>query len=40
MALAPRGTDVKRFRQKGPAGPVVTLDPLRFAEGGRESHDR
>ncbi|MGY1813306.1 DUF1330 domain-containing protein [Blastococcus sp. SYSU D00820] len=40
MAIDPRGTDLKRFLQEDPGGPVVMLNLLRFAEGGRESYDR
>jgi uncharacterized protein (DUF1330 family) len=40
MAIDPRGTDLKRYLQEDPGGPVVMLNLLRFAEGGRESYDR
>jgi uncharacterized protein (DUF1330 family) len=40
MAIDPRGTDLKRFLAEDPGGPVVMLNLLRFAEGGRESYDR
>src|SRR3954466_13489034 len=40
MAIDPRGADLKRFRQEDPGGPVVMLNLLRFAEGGRESYDQ
>jgi uncharacterized protein (DUF1330 family) len=35
MAVDPRGTDLKRFLAEDPGGPVVMLNLLRFAEGGR-----
>lgn len=38
MAVDPRGRDLKRFLQEDPGGPVVMLNLLRFAEGGRESY--
>src|SRR5215207_5107338 len=38
MAIDPRGADLKRFLQEDPGGPVVMLNLLRFAEGGRESY--
>ncbi|RBY88415.1 DUF1330 domain-containing protein [Blastococcus sp. TF02A-26] len=40
MAIDPRGADLKRFLQEDPGGPVVMLNLLRFAEGGRESYAR
>lgn len=40
MAIDPRGADLKRYLQEDPGGPVVMLNLLRFAEGGRESYDR
>src|SRR4051794_41801906 len=40
MAIDPRGADLKRFLQEDPGGPVVMLNLLRFAEGGRESYDQ
>jgi hypothetical protein len=40
MAIAPRGADLKRYLQEDPGGPVVMLNLLRFAEGGRESYDQ
>jgi uncharacterized protein (DUF1330 family) len=40
MAVDPRGADLKRFLQEDPGGPVVMLNLLRFAEGGRESYGR
>jgi uncharacterized protein (DUF1330 family) len=36
MAVDPRGADLKRYLQEDPGGPVVMLNLLRFAEGGRE----
>ncbi|HEY4625320.1 MAG TPA: DUF1330 domain-containing protein [Blastococcus sp.] len=36
MAVDPRGADLKRFLQEDPDGPVVMLNLLRYAEGGRE----
>jgi uncharacterized protein (DUF1330 family) len=38
MAIDPRGADLKRFLQDDPGGPVVMLNLLRFADGGRESY--
>ena len=40
MAIDPRGADLKRYLQEDPGGPVVMLNLLRFAEGGRESYFR
>src|SRR3569623_2138446 len=40
MAFDPRGADLKRYLQEDPDGPVVMLNLLRFAEGGRESYDQ
>lgn len=40
MAIDPRGRDLKTFLEEDPGGPVVMLNLLRFAEGGRESYDR
>jgi uncharacterized protein (DUF1330 family) len=40
MAVDPRGADLKRFLQEDPGGPVVMLNLLRFAEGGRELYAR
>lgn len=40
MAIDPRGADIKRYLQEDPGGPVVMLNLLRFAEGGRERYDR
>ena len=36
MAVDPRGADLKRYLQEDPGGPVVMLNLLRYAEGGRE----
>lgn len=38
MAIDPSGTDLKRFLAEDPGGPVVMLNLLRFAEGGRASY--
>ncbi len=38
MAIDPRGADLKRFLAEDPGGPVVMLNLLRFAEGGRERY--
>ncbi len=35
MAIDPRGSDLKRFLAEDPGGPVVMLNLLRFADGGR-----
>ncbi|HEV7187351.1 MAG TPA: DUF1330 domain-containing protein, partial [Blastococcus sp.] len=40
MAIDPRGADLKRYLQEDPGGPVVMLNLLRYAEGGRESYFR
>ncbi|HLS76772.1 MAG TPA: DUF1330 domain-containing protein [Nocardia sp.] len=40
MAVDPRGTDLKRFLAEDPGGPVVMLNLLRFAPGGRELYAR
>jgi uncharacterized protein (DUF1330 family) len=40
MAVDPRGADLKRYLQEDPGGPVVMLNLLRFAEGGRELYAR
>ncbi|WP_407938896.1 DUF1330 domain-containing protein [Nocardioides sambongensis] len=39
MAVDPRGIDLKRFLDDDPGGPVVMLNLLRFAEGGRPLYD-
>src|SRR3712207_608511 len=36
MAVDPRGADLKRYLREDPGGPVVMLNLLRYAEGGRE----
>jgi uncharacterized protein (DUF1330 family) len=38
VAIDPRGTDLKGFLQEDTGGPVVMLNLLRFADGGRESY--
>ena len=38
MAVDPRGADLKRLLQEDPGGPVVMLNLLRYAEGGREPY--
>ena len=40
MAVDPRGADLKRYLQEDPGGPVVMLNLLRFADGGRELYAR
>jgi uncharacterized protein (DUF1330 family) len=40
MAVNPRGKDLKRYLEEDPGGPVVMLNLLRFAEGGREAYAR
>src|SRR6476661_1887421 len=40
MAIDPRGADLKRYLQEDPGGPVVMLNLLRYADGGRESYFR
>ena len=40
MAVDPRGTDLKRYLHEDPGGPVVMLNLLRFAEGGRDLYDQ
>lgn len=40
MPVDPTAADLKRFLQEDPGGPVVMLNLLRFAEGGRESYER
>jgi uncharacterized protein (DUF1330 family) len=40
VAVDPRGADLKRFLQEDPGGPVVMLNLLRYAEGGRELYAR
>jgi uncharacterized protein (DUF1330 family) len=36
MAVDPRGADLKRYVQEDQGGPVVMLNLLRYADGGRE----
>lgn len=38
MSIDPRGRDLKRYIAEDPGGPVVMLNLLRFAEGGREAY--
>lgn len=38
MAVDPTGADLKRFLEEDPESPVVMLNLLRFAEGGREKY--
>jgi uncharacterized protein (DUF1330 family) len=38
MAVNPNGADLKRFLDEDVPGPVVMLNLLRFAPGGRESY--
>jgi len=40
VAVDPRGTDLKRYLQEDPGGPVVMLNLLRYVEGGRESYEQ
>ena len=40
MAVDPRGRDLKQFLADDDGGPVVMLNLLRFAEGGRALYDR
>lgn len=40
MAVDPRGADLKRYLREDPGGPVVMLNLLRYAEGGRELYAR
>jgi uncharacterized protein (DUF1330 family) len=40
MAVDPRGADLKEFLRSDPGGPVVMLNLLRFAEGGRASYEQ
>jgi len=39
MSVDPTGADLKRFLAEDPGGPVVMLNLLRFAQGGRASYD-
>jgi uncharacterized protein (DUF1330 family) len=38
MAVDPSGADLKRLMDEDPGGPVVMLNLLRFAPGGREKY--
>ncbi|KHL11227.1 uncharacterized protein (DUF1330 family) [Mumia flava] len=40
MAIDPRGADLKRYLGEDPGGPVVMLNLLRFAEGGRATYQQ
>jgi len=40
MAVNPRGADLQAFLSADSHGPVVMLNLLRFADGGRESYAR
>ncbi len=40
MAIDPRGADLKRYLSEDPGGPVVMLNLLRWAEGGKASYDQ
>jgi uncharacterized protein (DUF1330 family) len=40
MAVDPRGADLKRYLQEDRGGPVVMVNLLRYAEGGRELYAR
>lgn len=40
MAIDPHGKDLKRYLDEDQGGPVVMLNLLRFAEGGRELYDQ
>jgi len=39
MAIDPRGSDLKRFIAEDDGAPVVMLNLLRFADGGRARYD-
>lgn len=39
MAIDPDDAAVRRFFDEDPGGPVVMLNLLRFAEGGRETYE-
>lgn len=39
MAIDPRGKDLKAFLEADPEAPVVMLNLLRFADGGRAQYD-
>ncbi len=38
MPVDPTGTDLKRYLAEDPGGPVVMLNLLKFADGGREGY--
>ncbi|MFJ9539781.1 DUF1330 domain-containing protein [Streptomyces sp. NPDC101225] len=40
MAVDPKGTDLKRLLAEDPGGPVVMLNLLRFAAGGRSLYQQ
>ena len=40
MTVDPSGADLKRFLTEDPGGPVVMLNLLKLAEGGREGYER
>ncbi len=40
MPVDPTGADLKRFLSEDPGGPVVMLNLLRYADGGRDSYRR
>jgi len=40
MTVDPTGADLKRYLQEDPGGPVVMLNLLSFADGGRVSYDQ
>lgn len=39
MSVDPTGADLKRLLAEDPGGPVVMLNLLRFADGGRAAYD-
>jgi uncharacterized protein (DUF1330 family) len=39
MAIDPSGADLKQFLTEDPGGPVVMLNLLRFADGGRTPYE-
>lgn len=40
MTVDPTGPDLKRYLREDPGGPVVMLNLLQFADGGRPSYDQ
>ncbi|MDT0276648.1 DUF1330 domain-containing protein [Blastococcus goldschmidtiae] len=40
MAINPTGAGLKHYLAEDPGGPVVMLNLLRFAEGGRETYEK